>query len=186
MRPWKPSPPVPQSADGHQIWQPRPRFPVPRRLHRWLLVDLCGHATRLDAPDADAFRSLTPALRLDQSQIDALGEALVPLTIIHQANETDSTLLSGMTKCEQVHLIRVRMLQARERGLRREDDIALYCVLSLQLPAGFDRSGPVADALHEARTRGIRFGDAIDDVPVERWREMDELLDVDAPDAGAH
>lgn len=149
-------------------------------------MDLCGHATRLDAPDADAFRSLTPALRLDQSQIDALGEALVPLTIIHQANETDSTLLSGMTKCEQVHLIRVRMLQARERGLRREDDIALYCVLSLQLPAGFDRSGPVADALHEARTRGIGFGDAIDDVPVERWREMDELLDVDAPDAGAH
>lgn len=143
---------------------------------KWLAVDLCHHGIVINRQEHDT-QQAPPPLRLEQGQVDALGEALVPLTIIHQANETDTTLLAGMTKCEQVRLIRGRLQRARAQGLSREDDLALYCVLSLQLPADFDTRGPVAEALHDAQARGIGFGEAIDEVPVERWREWDEVLD---------
>jgi len=58
----------------------------------------------------------------------------------------------------------------------QEDDIALYTVLSLQLPRDFDRKGPVADALRAARDNQTSFGAEIDRVPVQRWREWDEEL----------
>ena len=141
----------------------------------WLAVDLCQNAIAITRPERASGH--VPQLLLDQAQIDALGDALAPLTVIHQANETDTTLLAGLDKCEQVALIRGRMQRARGHGLNRDEDIALYCVLSLQLPADFDRNGPVAEALQDARARGVSFGEAIDDVPVERWREWDEVLE---------
>lgn len=141
----------------------------------WLAVDLCHGAVSIERPRRDARR--VSSLHLEQVQIDALGKALVPLTIIYQANETDTTLLAGMSKCEQVKLIVSRMKHAERQGLARDEDVALYCVLSLQLPEGFDKTGPVAEALQDARDRGISFGEAIDDVPVDRWREWDEELD---------
>jgi len=144
----------------------------------WLMVDVCRYPVCIDGPGTTA--QGIPTLRLDPLQIDALGEALVPLTIIFQTNETDSSLLAGLDKCEQVGLIRERMRRARGHGLVRAEDIALYCILSLQLPDGFDRNGPVAEALQEARTRDIGFGETIDKVPVERWRAMDELMDAGA------
>lgn len=144
----------------------------------WRLVDLCRNAVSIESRGSPGLpRVRRTVLRLDQSQVAALGEALVPLTIIFQANETDATLLAGLDKCGQVRLIRERMRAARRHGLVREDDIALYCVLSLQLPEGFDQDGPVAGALEDARERRVSFGEAIDDVPVERWREWDEVLD---------
>lgn len=145
----------------------------------WLMADLCHRATSIERPRTPAVRR---SLRLDQPQIDALGEALVPLTIIFQANETDSTLLMELSKCEQVQVIRERIHDARQHGLNREDDIALYCVLSLQLPKNFDLQGPVAEALQQAQSRGIGFGEAIDEVPVERWRAWDEELNAHAPE----
>lgn len=142
----------------------------------WRLADLCHKAVSIERPPG-RHRARPSALQLDQPQIGALGEALVPLTIIFQANETDTTLLAGLDKCGQVRLVRERMRDARKHGLSREDDISLYCVLSLQLPQGFDHDGPVAEALKEARERRVGFGEAIDDVPVERWRDWDEVLD---------
>lgn len=143
---------------------------------KWLAVDFCHHPVVIDRGD-HTMQHPSPPLRLDQHQIDALGEALRPLGIIHQANETDTTLLAGMTKCAQVGLIRDRVSRARARGLSRDEDLSLYCLLSLQLPAGFDSRGPVAEALQDAQARGIGFGEAIDEIPVERWREWDEVLD---------
>ena len=143
---------------------------------KWLAVDLCHHPVVIDR-EGLAIQHPSPTLRLEQRQIDALDEALRPLTVIHQANETDTTLLAGMTKCEQVGLIRDRLRRARTHGLSRDEDLSLYCLLSLQLPADFDNRGPVAEALREAQARGIGFGEAVDEVPVERWREWDEVLD---------
>lgn len=141
----------------------------------WLMADVCRRPVRIDAPGLPA--QAVPALRLNQAQMTALGEALLPLAIIFQANETDRSLLANLDKCEQVELIRERMRRARGHDLTREDDIALYCVLSLQLAEGFDQDGPVADALHASRTHGISFGEAIDEVPVDRWRTFDDVLE---------
>lgn len=143
---------------------------------KWLAVDLCHHPVVIDR-EGLAIQHPSATLRLEQRQIDALDEALRPLTVIHQANETDTTLLAGMTRCGQVGLIRDRLTRARDHGLSRDEDLSLYCLLSLQLPDDFDSRGPVAEALQEAQARGIGFGEAIDEVPVERWREWDEVLE---------
>lgn len=142
---------------------------------QWLMIDLCSNPVAIESPGAGV--SSPPALKLDQQQLEALDLALVPLTIIFQANETDSTLLADMDKCAQVDLIRRRMHHAQMHGLSREEDVGLYCVLSLQLPEGFDQVGPVAEALKRSRAHGTGFSEEIDRVPVERWRELDEVLD---------
>lgn len=141
----------------------------------WLLADLCGNPVAIELPSVQ--RRGPTVLRLDRRQLAALDDALAPLTVIFQANETDTTLLAGLDKCGQVQLVRERMRRARQHGLRREDDIALYVVLGLQLPEDFDTVGPVAEALERARANGTGFGEEIDQVPVERWREWDEVLD---------
>lgn len=141
----------------------------------WLMADLCSKPVLIAT--SKTARSYWPLLKLDQGQLGALDAALAALTIIFQANETDSTLLGDLDKCAQVKLIRRRIQEAHGHGLSREEDIALYCVLSLQLPEGFDVAGPIADALKRSRTLGSGFGEEIDQVPVERWREFDEVLD---------
>lgn len=142
----------------------------------WLAADLCGYPIAIESPQVLSARSLV--LRLNKSQLSALDDAVAPFTVIFQAEETDRTLLAGMSRCQQVQLIRERMHKARRQGLRREDDVALYCILSLQLSDEFDRVGPIAEALERARRRGTSFGDEIDRVPTHRWREWDETLEV--------
>lgn len=141
----------------------------------WVSLDVYGRALRVEpAPGAGPRPS---ALVLTAQQTDALDIALSPGTIIAQANETDTTLLMGRSLREQWRTIRARQHRARRHGLSRAEDIALYCVLSLQLPADFDRDGPVARALARAKQARIGFGEAIDEVPVGEWREWDDVLD---------
>lgn len=146
----------------------------------WLMADLCSNRVVIESPRT--IGSKWPVLKLDQKQLEALDLALAPLTIIFQTNEVDSTILADLDKCEQVDLIRRRIQQARKHGLHLEEDVALYCVLSLQLPEGFDETGPVAEALKRSAEHGTGFGEEIDQVPVDRWRELDELLDEFQPD----
>lgn len=144
-------------------------------LQKWRVYDVCGVPVvgerRRGAP------TVVGPLTLTNRQMDSLSDRLLPATIISQANSVDSTLLGGMTKCEQWALLRSRMDRARFHGLRAEDDLSLYCLLSLQLPEDFDVNGPVAKALDRCRREGIGFVAAIDDVPVAEWREWDEVLD---------
>lgn len=145
---------------------------------RWMALDVCGDPRVVER---DRSHPARPAvLMLTAAQMATLDAALLPGTIIAQANDTDSTLLAGMNKCAQWRAIRERINQARDHGLSLTEDIALYCVLSLQLPVGFDRDGPVAGALNAARSSSISFGAAIDQVPLSQWREWDEMLDAPA------
>ncbi|WP_242629045.1 DUF4123 domain-containing protein [Xanthomonas oryzae] len=142
----------------------------------WFMSDVCA-TPHLIEPSTS--RRQRPRLELTKAQLARLGDALAPFTIIYQANETNTSLLQHLDQCARVRLIRARMHRARRQGLRREDDIALYCVLSLQLPPGFDRHSPVGDALEAARRNGTSFGREIDRIPVSRWREWDQELDLD-------
>lgn len=141
----------------------------------WMVTDVCGHPISITR-SSDA-RPSTQALALDSSQIVALDQALSPGTIIAQANETDTTLLADMTRCQQWRTVQLAQERARGHDLSTPEDIALYCVLSLQLPEGFDEHGPVADALSRHRVTKMGFGKAIDDVPVDAWRAWDKVLD---------
>lgn len=149
----------------------------------WLVPGLCGEPLRIER---QTLRGPVPSnFSLTHEQSQALDSALAPMVIIGQANETDSTLLGQMSKCQQVRLIRKCILRAKPHGLSRQEDVALFCVLSLQLPASFDSEGPVARALARVRTDNIGFGDAIDQVPPEEWRAYDEVLDTHHPESMA-
>ncbi|TWI04765.1 uncharacterized protein DUF4123 [Luteimonas cucumeris] len=141
----------------------------------WMAIDVCSRPVQLARTRHE--RRRIPRLTLTTDQIDALDDALTPGTIIAQANETDSTLLAGLSRCEQWRKVRERQHRARRHGLCSREDIALYCVLSLQLPEGFDQQGPVARALERSGKSQISFADAIDDTPITEWREWDEVID---------
>lgn len=143
----------------------------------WLMADVCSHPISIE--NAPGCKSRSLQFRLDESQLSALDAAIAPLVIIFQADETDSSLLAGMSKCQKIRVIRDCMQKARLRGLKQEDDIALYCILSLQLPEDFDRVGPVAGALERTKVSGGSFGDEIDLVPVHQWRQWDEVLEAE-------
>lgn len=153
----------------------RQRWAMLGPARHWVTVDVCGYPHVIGRPE----RLIRPEkLELTAYQLKVLDDALAPFTVIYQANETDGALLQGLDQCARVRLVRARMQRARRHGLRRDEDIALYCVLSLQLPRGFDRVGPVADAIRDAQRNGTGFGEEIDRVPVQRWREWDEQLDI--------
>ena len=144
-------------------------------IEKWLVYDVCGQPVVGECRRGN--RAVAGPLRLTDRQMGSLADRLLPASIISQANSVDSTLLGELTKCEQWTLLRGRVDRAKRQGLSADDDISLYCLLSLQLPEGFDVSGPVARALDRCRSEGIGFGTAIDDVPAAEWREWDEVLD---------
>lgn len=119
----------------------------------------------------------TQLLSISQRQMEALDARLLPATVITQVNEVDTTLLAGMDRCGQWCDVRERLRQARSHGLAVTQDLSLFVILSLQLPSDFDRVGPVARALDRAKETGVGFSSAVAQVPVEEWREWDEVLD---------
>lgn len=99
-----------------------------------------------------------------------LSQALIAL-----AKDTDTTLLKDRNAAAQGDWARQCESKARAHGLLKSSDVALYCVLELQLPDEFDRLGPIARALE--RAEGLEsFAEAIDSVPVSEWRQWDEVL----------
>lgn len=144
---------------------------------RWLVLDVCGKPITIERGVLKG--PVLSSLVLGAPQMEALDFALMPGTLIVQANDTDSALLAGMDKCSQWKAMRELHKRAREHGLDAHQDIALFCVLSLQLPLGFDMDGPVARALDRTKHKGIGFSTAIDEVPVEEWRAWDRALDME-------
>uniref|UniRef100_UPI000D562545 DUF4123 domain-containing protein n=1 Tax=Xanthomonas fragariae TaxID=48664 RepID=UPI000D562545 len=71
----------------------------------WFMVDVCGVPHRLQRMEQ---RPQWPALALTQAQLARLDDALAPYTIIHQANETDETLLLGLSPCARVGPVSVQ------------------------------------------------------------------------------
>lgn len=138
--------------------------------HSWAVMDACGTlhvASRMQPNAAVKFGELG----LDAAQLETLSRELHPGTVILQADEVDSTLLAGRSRCEQWQLVRERSGRARERGLLTDEDVALYVVLSLQLPDLFDRSGPIAEALDRSRAQRTSFGDEVDAIESEEWEQ---------------
>ncbi len=110
----------------------------------------------------------------------ALGPLLVTTmvyTVAEQVRDVDASLLEPLTSCQCRTLLSARLQAARDLGLQLQSDRALYVVLSLQLPTGFEREAPFAEALDRCRRGFQTFGDALDHVSSEQWRVWDEKLD---------
>ncbi len=142
--------------------------------HWWAVPDVCGSWYALTAT-AGYPRSGT--LRFDLKVYEQLNEQLLVYTVAEQVRDVDASLLEPLTSCQCRTLLSARLQAARDLGLQLQSDRALYVVLSLQLPTGFEREAPFAEALDRCRRGFQTFGDALDHVSSEQWRVWDEKLD---------
>lgn len=93
-----------------------------------------------------------------------------------QVNDADSLLLAPYGECEAETLIRQRIDKAKSIGLEQREDLALYCVLSLQFPPGFEKEAPFAEAIGYRAKNKPSFGAVLDEVSPDVWSQWDERL----------
>lgn len=136
------------------------------RIGWWAVPDVCGSWSAL-TPAAGHRRA--GALRFDHKVFERLNEQLLVYTVAEQVREVDSALLHGLTACQSRTLLRSRLQAARDLGLTTQSDRALYVVLSMQLPVGFESELPFSEALDRSRKGVQTFGDALDNVPAAHW-----------------
>lgn len=143
-------------------------------LQRWAVVDACAN---LHSISMNRGTWAQAPLRFDAHTVNVLEERLFTYTVIAQANDVDSTLLAKLNPCQTETLIRQRIQAARLHGLSQKEDLALYCVLSLQFPPGFEKHPPFAKALRYRENRYLSFGEALDHVPSAQWEAWDKRLE---------
>jgi Domain of unknown function (DUF4123) len=146
------------------------------RIGWWAAPDVCGTWSAL-TPAAGHHRA--GALRFDRKLYEQLNEQLLVYTVAEQVREVDSALLHGLTACQNRTLLRSRLQAARDLGLTAQSDQALYVVLSMQLPAGFESDLPFSEALDRNRKGAQTFGDALDNVPASQWEPWHDKLAAD-------
>ena len=139
-------------------------------LTSWWAIDSCGTTHRLTASRGQRHRG---SLRLRQEQVARLDEHLFPHVVANQANETDASILAGLRPCAVYRLLSARIALAKSLGLERQSDVSLFCVLSLQLPEGFERKPPFAAALAGAANKVDGFGALLDRVTSAEWDAWD-------------
>ncbi|PHV10193.1 DUF4123 domain-containing protein [Chitinimonas sp. BJB300] len=151
---------------------------TPGQIHRllgparvWAVRDVCGDMLSIVRQRTDL---LAGAIQFTKENVKALEDALFPWTVIHQIDEIDIVLLDGMSGCERRKLVNERITQARQLGLKLPSDLALYSALSLQLPEGFIKKAPFADALAKARAGHASFGSALEHVSSDEWLAVSE------------
>lgn len=137
-------------------------------LSQWAVPDVCGQVYAL-TPQPGYKR--VGGLRFEKRIFDQLNEALLVYNVADQVRDVDAALLHGLTGCEIKHLISQRLSAASSLGLRQPTDQALYVVLSLQLPASFEREEPFLTALKQVRQGTRSFGEAMDSVSPQQWEQ---------------
>ncbi|SFZ79564.1 DUF4123 domain-containing protein [Chitinimonas taiwanensis] len=154
------------------ILTPAQRLRIIGPVRRWAVLSPCGLMQEIERHKTAV---LNGSLKFSQAIVTALDNALFPWAVADQVREIDSTLLSGLTACARWKLITERIAKAQELGLTVRSDLALYCALSLQLPANFEATSPFASALERARTGKTSFGLALDQVSSDEWQKVDEM-----------
>ncbi len=139
----------------------------------WVTPDVCGQVNILRRPRR---RPSPGPLAFDRKTFDTLSARLHIHTIAAQAREVDSTLLAPYTPCEALTLIRTHEARAKTLSLNQPGDIALFCILALQLPAGFETHSPFTEAIDYSRDGHPSFGAAIDAIPPDAWASWDAQL----------
>lgn len=105
-----------------------------------------------------------------------INDQLLVYTVADQVRDVDADLLNGMSACQVRSLLRARLDAAQRLGLVLQSDLALYAVLSLQLPEGFERQEPFASAVEQNRRQVSSFGAVLDRVTSEQWTRWNDEL----------
>lgn len=142
-------------------------------LTHWAALDACN---RLHVISATSKQRKSGALCFDQKTVETLEDSLFVHAAMLQVNDADSVLLASYTECEAQTLIRERIDTAKSFGLEQREDLALYCVLSLQFPPGFEKEAPFAEAMGYRAKNKPSFGAVLDEVSPDVWSQWDERL----------
>lgn len=142
-------------------------------LTHWAALDACN---RLHVISATGKQRKSGALRFDQKTVETLEDRLFVHAAMAQVNDADSLLLASYSECEAERLIQQRIDTAKSFGLEQREDLALYSVLSLQFPPGFEKEAPFAEAIRYRDKNKPSFGAVLDEVSPEIWGQWDEQL----------
>lgn len=142
-------------------------------LSAWAVPDACN---KLHIISATGQQRSSGSLRFDQKTVEILEDRLFVHAAMAQVNDADSLLLASYSECEAETLVRERIETARSFGLEQREDLALYCVLSLQFPPGFEKESPFAEAIRYRDKSKPSFGAALDDASSEVWIRWDDRL----------
>ena len=142
-------------------------------LTHWAVLDACN---RLHVISSTGEQRKGGALRFDQKTLEMLEDRLFMHAAMAQINDADSLLLASYSECEAQTLIRQRIETAKSFGLEQREDLALYCVLSLQFPPSFEQEAPFAEAIGYRKKNKPSFGAVLDEVSPDVWRQWDERM----------
>ncbi|BBP00037.1 DUF4123 domain-containing protein [Sulfuriferula nivalis] len=138
----------------------------------WFVPHVCGQAYGWQYADAHSQPKHTQ-LKLNDKQMTALDDALFVHTVEQQANETDTTLLAGKTPCAITTLLQQRITQGSAIGLKSKPDLALFAILSLQLPQGFETRPPFAEAIARVVKGLVSLPTALNQITTSQWQMLD-------------
>jgi len=146
-------------------------------LTAWVTINPCqqvrtivhGYAFRLDrAPRTPQRFSIT------ENQLTALSEKLRVPQIRARVMEVDEALLGGKSTCQVYQELIESIDKANALSLHRASDIALYCVLKLQLPSGFEARPPFAGIFARIKDGRHSLGEEIDRITPAQWAVLEK------------
>ena len=140
---------------------------------RWLCTDPCDQRHGVAQSHAE---KVWATFRLNDKQLVAVDDVLLPYEVLAQTREADSSVLAGMDACKQLTLARERISQARARGIAIPSDVSLFCVLSFQLPDGFADESPFKEAIAAARIGNSTFSQGLDNADPRSWAKWNATL----------
>jgi hypothetical protein len=140
---------------------------------RWLCTDPCDQQHGVAQGHAE---TRSAAFRLNDKQLVAVDDALLPYEVLAQTREADSAVLAGIGACVQLTVARERIAQAHARGIAIPSDVSLFCVLSFQLPDGFADESPFKEAIAAAREGKSTFSQGLDNADPRSWAKWNAIL----------
>lgn len=138
----------------------------------WFVPHVCGQAYGWQYAQETTNTKSAP-LTLTPAQLAALDDELFVNTVEKQANETDMSLLAGNTPCAIAILLKQRIQQALDIGLKHKPDLSLLAVLSLQMPQGFAKKPPFAQAIEDAVKQKSTLAEALDKITPSQWQAFE-------------
>jgi len=113
-------------------------------------------------------------LQLSQAQEDDLLAACYPYTMIERLRAEKPALLASLPAAQHYGFVRDQLARCQAHGAESAAALLIYCELALRYGPRFDEH-PAMAAVFDAVAQGQDFPQALGLVPVESWRQMQEV-----------
>ncbi|WP_432721584.1 DUF4123 domain-containing protein [Jeongeupia wiesaeckerbachi] len=142
---------------------------------KWAVPCICGGVGIL----SKEVNHVGGELALSEAQFELLNDRLLPHSIKAEVDEVDSAIFLDKDLCQITTDLRLRIEAARSYGIKFDDDVSLFCILGLQLPAGFDEVNPFSRILQSVRNGDRRFSAEVGKVSAEEWEQFESQIGFD-------